>query len=119
MKERKFVKLFLGMCCALFIGAGAIGCTEKETGDSMLSGTWEAEGKVAAYQFSEDGTGYAYVKTNPDITVDFTYTIENDTVTIEKVGSDTQTQFTMKEENGETVLYNNNKHGEKVVKVSE
>lgn len=119
MKKRDLVKLLTCACCALFLGTGIVGCNEKGTVDAGLSGTWEAEEGIAVYQFSENGTGYSYVKAHPDVTVDFTYTVENDTVIIQRKGKDTTTQLTMKEENGEIVLYNNNKHDEKVVKVSE
>ena len=115
-KKRDLNKLLICICSVLLIGAAVTGCGKEEASGSVLYGTWEAEEGVASYQFFDDGTGYSYVKSNPDITVDFTYTIEDDIVTIQRTGSDSKAQLAISEENGEIVLYNKNKHDERIVK---
>ena len=117
--KKLLVKLCTCVCFSMMFGAVLMGCGEDKKGisTSELSGTWEAEDGIAVYQFSEAGTGSAYTKKNPDVKVTFTYTIGDDAVTIQQTGKETKTDLTISEEDGTTVLYNTNKHNEKVVKV--
>lgn len=119
------VKLCACLCLMAICVNVLIGCGKNAKGmsSSELSGTWESESGIAVYEFSDNGTGYAYTKKNPDIKLDFSYTIGNESITIEsslpgQTGKKTKTNLTISKEDDNVILYNTNKNNEKIVKKS-
>lgn len=122
-------KLLIKLCACLCLMAICvnvlIGCGKNTKGmnSSELSGTWESESGIAVYEFSDNGTGYAYTKKNPDTKLNFSYTIGNESITIEsslpgQTGKKNKTDLTISKEDGKVILYNPNKNNEKIVKKS-
>lgn len=125
-------KLSVKLCACLCLMAicvnvliVCVGCSKNAKGisSSELSGTWESESGIAVYEFSDNGTGYAYTKKNPDTKLNFSYTIGNESITIESslpghAGKKNKTDLTISKENGNVILYNTNKNNEKIVKKS-
>lgn len=117
MKTRKITHRITSLCDILLLAVILSGCGKQQAADAAFAGTWQAEEGLAAYEFLEDGTGYTYVKSNPDAIVNLTYYVDGDKVVIEKVGGDTRAELTISEEDGETVLYN--KQQQRIIRISQ
>ena len=88
------VKKSLALIISLMLVIGLAACGGKAKTYSII-GTWKSDnGKISEITFNEDGTGI--LKKSSEITVNFTYTSQDDkvTVTTEVLNQKSSTEYT-------------------------
>lgn len=87
------IKKSLVLIMSLVLVIGLAACGKAKT--YSITGTWKSDnGKISEITFNEDGTGV--LKKSSEITVDFTYTTQDNkvTVTTEVLNQKSSTEYT-------------------------